>query len=343
MIFKEYLKESATHIDKHLQSFFQQWKSEVDKIDKHLIPLIDAVIESNKGGKKIRGTLVRLGYELYKNLNHEIFLPAAAYEIFQTAILAHDDIIDKSQLRRGKATLYASLGGDHYAISQSICLGDTGFFLAIQILSNTHFEAENKVQAISAFTNAMVETALGEMLDVEIPSKKIQLSENTIMQIYKYKTARYSLVGPLQMGAHLAGASKSDLEKLKQFGDALGIAYQIQDDILGVFGTEEELGKPITCDVEEGKATILLAYAEQIASPSQKKDLKKLYGKGRISAKDFEKIRQIFLQTNSLDQAQAKAVQYVAEAKKMISKITKNIEHQQLLYQLADLLIERKK
>lgn len=343
MDFQQFLQQSKKQLEQVEENYFQQWKKQIEKINPELLNLLDLFIEANKGGKKIRGSLVRLGYKLFANEKTDSIDDCAiAYEIFQTAILAHDDIIDKSDLRRGRETLFKKLGGDHYAISQTICLGDIGFFLANQIIAESGFSSDKKAKALGYFNNAMAETVLGEILDIDAPLKN-KIDKNMINQIYTYKTARYTFVGPLQMGAILAGASDNKLEIIKKFGDALGIAFQIQDDILGVFGSEKELGKSVTSDVEEGKATLLIAFAKENGSEADLKHLEKSYGKGIINNEDFEKVKQIFTKTGALDQAQAEAVQYVVEAKKLIPQITEKNEYQNLLVQMADFLVERKK
>jgi len=344
MIFTEFLQNSKNKTEQVLKKSLDTWLLEVKNINPEILPLLQAFISASEGGKRIRGSLVKLGYQIVGGQEIEgIYEAAVAYEILQTALLAHDDIIDKSDLRRGKPTLFAALGKDHYALSQTICLADIGFFQAISLIAKSSFPAEQKNKAISFFSKIVSETIVGEMLDIEIPVKKAEITEQLIMQIYQYKTARYTFVGPLQMGAILGGGDNQLLEFLKVFGDYLGKAYQIQDDILGIFGTEEEIGKPITSDIEEGKATLLLVYAKQLANKEQLETLEKLYGKGSISNQDFEKIKQIFLQTGSLDQARAKAVQYVTEAKKLIPEITDTKEYQTLLEELAAYLIDRKK
>jgi geranylgeranyl diphosphate synthase type I len=187
--------------------------------------------------------LVKCGYECVQNKeNTDILDVAIAFEYFQTAILAHDDIIDQSPLRRGKPTIYHELGNNHYGISQTICLGDIGFFIANQIISNAHFDDHLKVKALSCFNKVAMETGYGQMLDILLPNtNKEKHTTEDIFTIYKFKTGIYTISGPLRLGAILAGAEEPLLEKLDTFGIYLGIAFQIQDDILGIYGNEEKL------------------------------------------------------------------------------------------------------
>jgi geranylgeranyl diphosphate synthase type I len=346
MDFQLYLQESASEVERELESLYDLWRKDAKKVSPVLLPLIDITIEACKGGKRVRGALVKLGFELANDSGQsqkDIIKVGAAFEIFQTAILAHDDIIDKSPLRRGKPTIYKALGGDHYAISQTICLGDVGFFHAMEIISKTNFPEKNKNLALQSFSRTMLETALGEILDVEIPHLKTQRQEKDVITISHLKTARYTITGPLLLGAILAGSEKKLLTALKEFGDNLGVAFQIQDDILGVFGTEGEIGKSVTSDIEEGKNTLLITESLKKATPKQKATLEELYGRESLTPEQINQVKEIFEATGALDYSRALALEYVGEAKKLIPEVSNNQAHQNLLNQMADYLIERKK
>lgn len=344
MNFSDYLTQSAKDINQQIELFFQQWRKEVKKISPKLLPLIDTVIDATEGGKRLRAVLVKLGYELVaSDINPQIYKPAVAFEIFQTAILAHDDIMDQSPLRRGRPTIYKQLGGDHYAISQTISLGDIGFFLATKIIADSNFPKEYITKAVSIFNKSMIDTAFGQILDVATPFEDNLKTEDNAIFIATHKTARYTIVGPLQLGAVLAGAEDNLLLSIKQFGDNLGVAFQIQDDILGVFGDEKEVGKSVTSDIEEGKNTLLITYAKKHCSKSQRSQLDQLYGTGPITAKDHQIIKNIFIATESLQYAQNRAEYYIIQAKKIIPKLTKDPKKAILLEQMSDFLVKRKK
>lgn len=226
MDFKKYLKQNAKRLDREVTNALSKWVKEAGRVDKSLVPLAKAFARVCKGGKGIRGMLVKLGYEVQMS-NHksksteDILKVGAAYEIFHSAILTHDDIIDKSAIRRGKKALYKVVGKE-----QAITLADLGFFLATKLISETDFEDDKKNEAISFFAKTMMETALGQMLDIK---------KGDVLKVMKFKTARYTISGPLQLGAILAGANKygrNILDLMGSLGEDLGIAFQIQDDIL---------------------------------------------------------------------------------------------------------------
>lgn len=229
MDFEKFRRETADAVDKELKLLLGQWRHEVGNIDSTLLPLVDKFIGSCYGGKRLRGVLAVLGYEIgkqssvFSRQSSDIFKIAASYEIFHTAILAHDDIMDKSLTRRDQPSLFQALGGDHRGVSLAITLADAGFFLATKIISESTFAKEWKNEALKYFSAVMLNTAMGQILDIEIGDSII---------VAKYKTAKYTVSGPLVLGATLVGASQGLIRALEEFGENLGIAFQIQDDIL---------------------------------------------------------------------------------------------------------------
>ncbi len=345
MDFKTYLENSSGEIEILIKQYLEHWnKDEVDLISSQLSPLTDAFYESCLGGKRLRGMLVRLGYEMTDGkINSEIYKASAAVEIFQTAILAHDDIIDLSVTRRGKPTLYRKLGGDHYGISQTICLGDIGFFLSVRLISESNFSDDLKNQALTEFSKMFINTGLGEMLDIKLSQKDSIYNEQDVLTIQRLKTAYYTIIYPLKIGIILASGSNKLLEQIEKFGNSLGIAFQIQDDILGVFGDEEELGKSVTSDIEEGKNTLLIIEALKNASPDQKKFLEDHYGKGKVDQDVLSQIKQIFTDAGALKYSQDKSQQLVDQAKKVIDEMEINTQFKDLLSQMSDFIISRQK
>lgn len=344
MNFQTHLKASAVQIDKLLEKYLNKNLKEAVGLDANFSPYYQAFIEANKGGKRLRGYLVNLGYEIFsKKQNTEILKISVAFELFQTAVLAHDDIIDQSLTRRNSPTLHIKLGGDHHAISQTICLGDLGFFQAVKIISETNFSDLQKNQAINLFSQMSINTIYGEILDIELPFLNQKITEEKVITVSRLKTAYYSLVYPLKIGAVIAGADSANLDALKVFGENLGIAYQIKDDILGLFGDEKDIGKSVTSDAEEGKATLLYLHALKKSNKSQKEILKKYYGKKKLSGLEMNKLKKVFLDTGALEYSEKKAQEYVTKSIQVIPKITKNKKMQNLLTELADFLINRTK
>jgi geranylgeranyl pyrophosphate synthase len=234
MDFEIYLKNTAQSIEKELEKILINFLKETKQTSPKLIPFALALINSCKGGKKIRGVLCKLGYELASSkfkvqslkVDGEIYKIGAAYEILHTALLIHDDIMDKSPIRRGKSSLYKSLG-----ISQAINIADIGLYLPIKIIAESGFSAEKRIKAISLLSQTIINTGWGQVMDIElVQSSKFKAQSDDKEFVNLYKTAKYTIAAPLQIGAILAGSDLVDI--LGKFGERLGIAFQIQDDVL---------------------------------------------------------------------------------------------------------------
>lgn len=344
MTFIDYVKLIPQEIETELKIYLAKWRIEVEETNPKLLPLADLFIDACDGGKRLRGALVKLGFELSGNkYESEILKSAVAIEIFQTAILAQDDIVDQSPTRRGKKTIHTALGNDHYAISQTMMLGDTGFFLALKLIGESNFPPERVNKALQSFSETMLKTAIGEMLDIELSQKDVEQVEEDAITIFKLKTSRYTITGPLHLGAILGGADQSLLDSMNKFGEDLGVAFQIQDDILGVFGDEKELGKSVTSDIEEGKNTLLITEAQRKATPEQQAVLDKYYGNGEVSEEGLKAVREIFEQTGALEYSRTKALEYINRAKLVIPEITADKNYQQILSELSEFLVNRSK
>jgi geranylgeranyl diphosphate synthase type I len=176
-----------------------------------------------------------------------------------------------------------------------------------------------------------------------MPHLKEGKNEEDILTIFRLKTAHYTIIGPLQLGAVLGGASNLLLTDIGKISETLGIAFQIQDDILGVFGDEKTLGKSVTSDIEEGKNTLLIVKALENANPEQKKILERYYGKGKIGEPELEQIKKVFVDTGALEYSQTRAKKMIEEAKRVIAKMEIESKYQDLLTQMADFLVERSK
>lgn len=224
MDFEEYLEVNAKNIDEELDQILSQFLNETKNKNIKLLPFALGLLNSNRGGKRIRGVLVNLGYELSGGLpNKDILKISSALEILHTAFLIHDDIIDKSPTRRNQPSLYKALGGKHYGISQAISIGDIGLYFPIKLISDSSFLGEYKLKALSLLSEIIVNTGWGQIMDLEKGDKEF---------INLYKSAQYTIVCPLVIGATLAGADNELLGRLKIFGENLGIAFQIRDDVL---------------------------------------------------------------------------------------------------------------
>jgi geranylgeranyl diphosphate synthase type I len=341
MFFKDFLQVSAREIDSELEEFFTNWSKDVEHIYSRLLPFVEILADGCRGGKRIRGALVKLGYEMCLNeARNDIIRAAVAMEVFQTAILCHDDIIDKSVLRRGKPSLYARLGGDHAGISKAICLGDIGYFLAVQIIAKSDFPENVKNRAMEIFSKMMLETAIGELLDVEISTSASQILLDDVVTVYKYKTAHYTITGPLMIGAVMGAAREEQLEAIKLFGQNVGIAFQIMDDINDIFSEKKRLGRDIGGDINEGKQTLLYLYAREHADDEGREILRKYFGNSEIGEAEVGKVREIFEGSGALEYAKDQVKEYAARGREAIAGVSKDSSYRALLFEMTEYFLK---
>ena len=346
--FIDFYKEQKNKIENSLNKFNKEiLKEENTTINDNLKIYSDL----NNSGKMIRGTLIQLGYKLNNNdLDYAIPL-STAYEVFETSILVHDDIIDNDSFRRGKTTVhsynrekYKNLSDNtHLSNSIALCIGDYGLFKSTKLLIENYKDDKNFYELLNKYNDIVIDTIRGEIIDVVTPyeeKNKIFKGniEDTTMDIYRLKTSYYTLVGPMSLGMILGNSTKKEIKDIEEFTLPLGIAFQIQDDILGIFSSNEQLGKPIGSDIREFKQTLLYAH---IKETKYYKDLLKYYGKEEF---DIEKVKQLFIDSKSLEYCQNKMNNLYEESLNKLNKIKwLKDEDKEILKDLVFFLKERKK
>jgi len=344
MVVEDYLRSYSDKADKFLDSFFRKKKALAKKIDIDLAKILQVFQDYTKGGKKIRGTLTVLGYESLGGRNIKAILPiSCGIELFHNFLLIHDDIIDRDTTRRGKPTvhnIYSRVYGEHYGNSKAIVVGDVGAFLAYELLLSSDFSKQLILEAVKKLNEFLLKTTYGQILDIDYDFKK-EVSWNDILKVRTYKTAYYTVVMPLTVGAMLAGASRRELSAIEKYAVPVGIAFQLADDVLGVFGISGKTGKSNLSDIRDGKKTFLYAKALGLFSPVERKFLLSWYGNKDVGIKEASKIRKIMIESGSLDHSERLAEKLVRKGKRYISQITKDKKYRELLAQLADFMISR--
>jgi geranylgeranyl diphosphate synthase type II len=343
---EDYLKIYSPKADRLLDSLLKKKKSSVQRIDPNLVEALGVLQNYFKGGKKIRGALTILGYESFGGKNYKAIFPASlAIELFHCFLLIHDDVIDKDSQRRGKPTihsLYAKVGGEHFGNSKAIMIGDLAAFLAYELLASLSFPKERIIVAATKLNDLLLKTAYGQLLDMDYDFKK-EITWGDILKVRTYKTAYYTFVMPLSVGALLAGAKEMETRAIEKYGVHVGIAFQLVDDVLGVFGSTGKTGKSNLSDIREGKKTFLYAKALELSTHPQKIFLKRWYGSEDVGKKEAGEIRKIFASSGSLDYSMALAKDLTQKGKRHIPKITKDKKYQKILESFADFVVTRQK
>lgn len=340
--FQHKLEEFLKIYIKYASKYFKELKS--DKSYPELIGSYFNELEGfTAGGKKIRGFLVSLGYQIAGGQDVSKILPVAlANEFLQSFFLIHDDIMDRSSTRRGKPSMhvrYSKEFGDFYGLSQAILVGDAANALGVELIAHSAIDNKKKLLVLENFNDITKTTIFGQGLDVEASYKKPTI--DLIWKIIELKSARYSVTGPLTLGA-LCGEAKLELFKdIEKFGLLIGTVFQLHDDFLGVYGDEKDMGKPVLSDMQEGKNTLLFHKAMEFANGRDKKTLSMLWGKENATLFDLEKIKTIIEKSGALEWSTKEEERLVGDAKKYIPKLTKDKETQSILLGLCDFVISR--
>lgn len=275
-------------------------------------PVLLAAIKDFAGrkGKRIRPILFIIGYRGFaKRIPSGLYRSALALELLHDFMLVHDDIIDKADLRRGRSSMHAMLN-KYLANYQNIkfngqdlaiVVGDVMYALALHAFLGVRENSLRKEIALGKLIESALYTGAGEFSELLYGIEDItKISREEIYKIYDFKTANYTFASPLIIGAILAGAAGGQVNLLFKYGIQLGRAFQIKDDILGMFGKKTEIGKSILTDLKEAKKTLLIWYAYKHADKKRQKIIKAILIKNNVDKTDLLKIRGILLETGTL-------------------------------------------
>jgi geranylgeranyl diphosphate synthase type II len=283
------------------------------------------------GGKRIRSVLVLLACESVGGRKERAVDAGGALEILHNFTLVHDDIMDHASSRRGRATVHTK-----WDTNTAILVGDELLALAYRTLLRTE---SPHIQEISrVFTDGVVEVCEGQAYDKEFELRKRVSVDDYLMMIQK-KTAKMVSVAT-EIGALVGNGTEEERAALKKYGECVGRAFQVQDDLLDLMGDEKKFGKKIGGDLVEGKKTYLLLEALRRARRKDRELLLQLVRNGGISRKKVKEFRRIYEETGAVEAARRLIESDITEAKKHIGNLRPTAAREMLIW-LADMLSRR--
>jgi geranylgeranyl diphosphate synthase, type II len=287
------------------------------------------------GGKRLRPVVTLLSCNLFKDKIDDAVLPAAGIEVFHNFTLVHDDIMDRASVRRNLPTIH-----EKWNVNQAILSGDVMAFVANDCFLQT--PAPLLLKVFKTFNKAAVEVCAGQQLDMDF-EKMSFVSQDEYLRMIELKTA-VLLAASAMIGAIIGEADDKDSALLYDFGNNLGIAFQIQDDLLDVYGDVNIFGKVSGGDIVTNKKTFLLIKALELATGSTLKKLQEqLHAKEFNTEEKIKTVMEIYDQLNIKSITENLANDYIIKSLNQLDKVSVSKERKHELYQMASLLINRKK
>jgi geranylgeranyl diphosphate synthase, type I len=293
-------------VDAELAAFLDECATTLSRLGTDLAPVSDAarrfVLD---GGKRLRPTFAYWGWRTVHDADEDdsdLISAAASLELLHACALVHDDVMDASATRRGRPAAHAAFADIHraegwagdpdvFGTSAAILLGDLLLSWSDGMLRTCGLPRVAVDAALDFFDTTRSEVITGQFLDVSAQARG-ESDLGQAMRVLRYKSAKYSIERPLHVGASLAGAEPPLLEELGSFGLPLGEAFQLRDDLLGVFGDPNVTGKPAGDDLTEGKRTVLVALAVERAAPADASRLDAALGSS-LNLDEVEELRRI--------------------------------------------------
>jgi geranylgeranyl diphosphate synthase type I len=302
----------AERVQLALEAFLARQAHRMGAIGPELAEPLSAVRDLVRGGKRLRPAFCYWGFRGAGGADGDgIVVAASALDLLHASALAHDDVMDGSDLRRGMPAAHRRFAGRHraagwagsaesFGVGAAILLGDLCLAWCDEMLRGCGLPSARLDAAWPVYEAMRTEVIGGQYLDL-VAQAASDGSVDRAMRVIRFKTAKYTVERPLQLGGALAGASPGLLDAYSAFGIPLGEAFQLRDDVLGVFGDPRQTGKPAGDDVREGKRTVLVVKALELGSDAERAGLERHLGDPRLDDEGVARVRAILVDTGALD------------------------------------------
>jgi geranylgeranyl diphosphate synthase, type I len=344
-------------VHKVLDDFLSRQVEVLESVSPDCAPMVEAVAALMRSGKRLRPAFCYWAWRGAGGADTEQILTAAtALEFFQAAALIHDDVMDGSDTRRGMPSVHRRFAalhgrarwagdGDRFGLAGAVLVGDLCLVWSDELFAGSGLTGEQLGRARRTFDRMRTELMGGQYLDMleqVVAPGRGQGAVERARRVIRYKSAKYTIEHPLLIGGLLAGADDALLAAYSAFGLPLGEAFQLRDDVLGVFGDPALTGKPAGDDLREGKRTVLVAAALERAAPAQKALVQRLLGDPDLDAAGVEELRAVILATGALDVVEELIAAQVARARTALAGAAVADPARSVLAGLVDAATERR-
>jgi geranylgeranyl diphosphate synthase, type I len=308
-----------------LEAFLARQRAVLAAIGAEMLPWLDSIGELLAGGKRLRPAFCYWGWRAAGGADClEIFNAAASLELLHASALVHDDVMDASDTRRGRPAVHRQFasrsvaagysgGSEQFGTGAAILIGDILLSWTDELYHASGLRQDALRRGRPVLDAMRTEVISGQFLDL-VNQATGNESIASAMQVVTYKTAKYTIERPLHLGAALAAAPPSVIRAFTGYGIPLGVAFQLRDDVLGVFGDPAKTGKPVSGDVREGKRTVLVALAMERADTAQARLLARHLGDRSLTDSAAAQVRAVINDTGALAECEALIAANVKEA-----------------------------
>jgi geranylgeranyl diphosphate synthase type I len=304
-------EDLRTRVQKALDDDLAHQAGVLDAVSPDLAPLMDSVSDLLRGGKRLRAAFCYWGWRGAGGPDIAGALSvAASLEVFQAAALIHDDVMDSSDTRRGMPSVHRRFASLHrgngwlgspesFGVAGAVLAGDLCLSWCDEMYAGAGLAPELLARGRPVFDRMRTELMCGQYLDM-LEQVRATTSVEQARHVIRYKSANYTVAQPLLLGGAIADAPATLLGDYDDYGLALGEAFQLRDDVLGVFGNPAATGKPAGDDLREGKRTVLVASAMETASPAQAAEIRRSLGDPHLDADGVARLRTLMVETGAL-------------------------------------------
>ena len=339
-------------IQADLDVFVADHRSLMSAVSPDTLPLLDSLEGLLSGGKRLRPAFAYWGFKAAGGQDSEQVIRAcASLEFLQACALIHDDVMDASDTRRGKPAIHKQFEYLHnsnnwsgseklFGEGAAILVGDLALSWADEMLLTSGLSAEALKRAKTVYDIMRTELMAGQYLDL-LEQARGEITHERAETVIRFKSAKYTIERPLHMGAAIADASPELSETLSQYGLALGEAFQLRDDLLGVFGDSSVTGKPAGDDLREGKQTMLIAYANSNAEPEDRRFLIDNLGNPNLTSEKIYQIQELLTSCGAQNFVETRISNYLDKSLSALDSLADGSEAKIALTDLAILATKR--